>query len=90
MILIKRELLSRLGNPFPIPKWMIKILPKNQELDGELWTSRGQFQTIVSIVKTANHRNWNTITYQVFDMPSEKGTFKQRFEQLKKLCEKTK
>lgn len=80
-------MLSRLGNPFPIPKWLKKILPKDQELDGELWSSRGAFQTIVSIVKTVNHKHWNTISYQLFDIPSASGDFKQRYEKLKKLCD---
>ena len=84
---MNRELLSRLGNPFPIPKWLRKLLPKDKELDGELWTSRGKFQSIVSIVKTFNHKQWNTITYQVFDVPNAKGEFMDRYKELVQLCD---
>ncbi|EIM86354.1 DNA ligase/mRNA capping enzyme, partial [Stereum hirsutum FP-91666 SS1] len=63
-------MLSRLGNPFMVPKdWMDK-LPKDVTLDGELFGGRGEFQSTVGIVKTMGSKGWKNITFQIFDVPS--------------------
>ncbi|KAJ3519118.1 hypothetical protein NMY22_g13344 [Coprinellus aureogranulatus] len=49
---------SRLGNPFPAPKWFTDPLPSGVALDGELFAGRGNFQSAVSIVKTQNSERW--------------------------------
>ncbi|KAG6850224.1 hypothetical protein H0H93_016071 [Arthromyces matolae] len=81
-----KDMISRLGNPFTPPKWFLEKLPKDVTLDGELFGGRGQFQSTVSIVKTANSPHWKDITFQIFDIPS-KGQlpFEKRIEFLKKL-----
>jgi len=40
-------------------------LPKDVTLDGELFAGRGEFQSTVSIVRTANSPHWKNITFQV-------------------------
>ena len=46
-----KTLYSRNGNKFYPPSYFKEALPKNFELDGELWTKRDDFQKCVSIVK---------------------------------------
>jgi DNA ligase-1 len=58
---------SRAGNKFPAPDWFTADLPKNQELDGELFLARGQFQKCVGHVKKSVDEEWKLLKYQVFD-----------------------
>lgn len=52
------------------PSWLAK-LPKGIPLDGELWTGRGQFQVVSSIVKELNPSPfWTSVKYCVFDSPN--------------------
>jgi len=44
-----KNLISRGGNIIHAPKWFLKDYPPF-EIDGELWTKRGDFENIVSIV----------------------------------------
>jgi len=74
---------SRLGNLFTPPDWFFKNLPKGVTLDGELFGGRGKFQDTVSIVKTINSPHWQSITFQIFDVPSlAEKPFEERFEYL--------
>ncbi|KAJ6466915.1 hypothetical protein C8R45DRAFT_838778 [Mycena sanguinolenta] len=80
-----KGMVSRLGNPFTPPQWFLDKLPKDCTLDGELFGGRGKFQDTVSIVKTQNSPHWKEITFQIFDVPSEKTPFEDRVAFLKKL-----
>jgi len=62
---------SRYGKAIWAPKWFLDALP-NFPLDGELFTSRGEFQRIVSITKKDNpiDSEWEAIKYMVFDSPT--------------------
>ncbi|KAH8152518.1 uncharacterized protein LAJ45_03358 [Morchella importuna] len=64
---------SREGNPFYAPEWFTKKMPKDICLDGELFTTRGDFQKCVSIVRTQNNPDaWKfSVSYQIFDCPSK-------------------
>lgn len=78
---------SRNGNEFIAPKWFVAELPK-VPLDGELWAGRGMFQSVVGFTKVkkttdASDENWKFITYLVFDAPSHKGPFEERYAWLK-------
>ena len=82
-----KNLISRLGNPFPAPKWFLDKLPKNNGmiLDGELFTERKNFQETVSIVRNSGmNKEWEKITYMVFDIPSMKDTFESRYQYLER------
>ncbi|GFS15978.1 DNA ligase [Elysia marginata] len=79
---------SRLGNAFYAPEWFTKDLPKDIHLDGELFGGRGQFQSTVSIVKTAESPKWKDIKYYVFDSPHMgKETFEKRMNVIKEYFE---
>ena len=54
---------TRNGNPFWAPDWWMKKLPKIA-LDGELWTKRDDFSSIVSIVRKQDKDN----TYNIIHM----------------------
>lgn len=62
---------SRGGNKFNPPTWYKAILPKDIALDGELWTTRDDFQKTVSIVKRnkGDDEDWKKIFYMVYDAP---------------------
>lgn len=78
-----KELLSKNGNKIYAPIWFIKELP-NFDLDGELWTKRNDFENIQNIVldKTPS-KQWNQITYNIFEVPNQKGNFMQRLKVIK-------
>ena len=78
-----KELLSKNGNKIHTPTWFIKDFPKF-ELDGELWTKRNDFENIQNIVldKTPSD-DWKNITYNIFEVPNQKGNFDERLKVLK-------
>lgn len=85
-----KELLTRKGNKIYAPKWFIKSLP-NFELDGELWTKRDDFENIQSIVMDKKpSKKWKEITYNIFEVPNQKGDFFSRLELVQKYIEKGK
>ncbi|MBL1319520.1 MAG: DNA ligase [Methylophaga sp.] len=63
----------RNGNEISAPKWFLQALPPFA-LDGELWTKRGDFENIISIVRQQTPDNrWRKISYQVFEVPNQPG-----------------
>ena len=72
------RLLSRGGNELRAPKWFTRDFPPFA-LDGELWTRRGDFENIVSIVrrKTPDQR-WAQVRYHVFEVPHQTGGLPER------------
>lgn len=82
------KFVSRLGNEFMAPDWFVAGLPADMTLDGELWGGRGQFQSTVSVVKTAKSPQWPTIRYKVFDAPGIKAPFEQRMAALQDCFDK--
>ena len=79
-----KKLISRNGKEFTAPTWFTKGFP-SFEIDGELWTKRGDFENIISIVNTQTpHDGWKKISYQIFEVPHQKGTLLMRLEVLKK------
>ncbi len=77
------KLLSRSGKVFNTPEFFTKDFP-NHQLDGELWTSRGDFSNIVSIVNQKKpHGMWSEITYNIFEVPDAKGNLQERLKKVK-------
>ena len=77
-----KKLISRNGKEFATPKWFTKNFPPF-EIDGELWTKRGNFEHIISIVnKQKAHDGWREITYNIFEIPNQKGGLLKRLEVL--------
>ncbi|MFM2397289.1 MAG: hypothetical protein RLZZ144_539 [Pseudomonadota bacterium] len=80
------KLLTRGGERINAPTWFTAGWPIHA-LDGELWVARGQFSAAVSIVRqqTANDKQWHTIKFMAFDLPSHSGTFDQRNVELNQI-----
>lgn len=83
-----KKLISRQGNIFKAPQWFIKDFPKIA-LDGELWISRGQFESVSGIVRQQKKNNlqWQKISFMIFDLPTSSDNFSHRLIQIKKLTE---
>ncbi len=79
-----KELVSRSGKAFAVPDWFTKNFPPF-EIDGELWTKRGDFEHISSIVnKKKPHDGWKEIRYNIFEVPHQKGGLLVRLSVLEK------
>ncbi len=72
-----KSLKGRKNKAFSPPKWWIEKLPKIA-LDGELWSGRGEFEKISSIVNSSSDKGWENIKYMVFDSPSGDGDLNAR------------
>ena len=72
---------TRNGNRIFAPDEWRDQLPKIA-LDGELWSGRDNFQSIVSTVRRTepDSDKWKDIKFMVFDAPLVKGTFAQRLK----------
>eukprot|EP01117_Protostelium_nocturnum_P005880 TRINITY_DN2115_c0_g4_i2.p1 TRINITY_DN2115_c0_g4~~TRINITY_DN2115_c0_g4_i2.p1 ORF type:complete len:827 (-),score=359.80 TRINITY_DN2115_c0_g4_i2:165-2645(-) len=74
-----KDFVSRLGNVFNAPEFFKEELPKDMQLDGELWLARRAFQSTVSVVRTGKGSDqWKKLQYKVFDSPNTPGTFEER------------
>lgn len=76
-----KKLQTRKGEEIHAPAWFIKNLPPF-ELDGELWTKRGDFENIQSIVmdEIPHLQKWGEIHYMLFEVPHAKGDFHIRLQ----------
>jgi len=78
-----KKLISRSGKIFNAPDSFTRGFP-SFALDGELWSSRGDFEHIVSIVNTKNsNARWRELTYNVFEVPNQQGELLERLEKVK-------
>jgi len=83
-----KKLISRNGKAFAVPKWFTKNFPPF-EIDGELWTKRGDFEHVISIINRQNsHEGWREISHNIFEVPHQKGGLLKRLEVLKSWLEK--
>ncbi len=83
-----KKLLSRSGKEFAVPTWFIQDFPPFS-IDGELWSKRGDFERISSITSQKEaHDGWKNLTYNIFEVPNQKGGLLQRLEVLKNYLEK--
>lgn len=78
-----KELKSRNGNTIHAPSKFIDQLP-DFALDGELWSARGEFELITSIVldDKPNIKEWQNIKYMVFDLPKFDGNLSDKMAYL--------
>ncbi len=76
-------LMTKQGHEIYTPPWFIKNFP-TFELDGELWIKRGSFEEIQSIVlDSVPSKEWQKITYNIFEVPNAKGGFNHRLKKAK-------
>lgn len=85
-----KNLLSREGKVINAPKYFTQKLPPF-ELDGELWSKRGDFENIQSIVldQTPSDK-WSQIRYMIFEVPYASGNFEKRLQKARKYIEDNK
>jgi DNA ligase-1 len=77
------KLLTRSGNIIHAPKWFTKDYPPF-EIDGELWSRRGDFENISSIVRDKNPSDdWKRIKHYIFEVPNAKGGLFERLAKAK-------
>ena len=84
-----RNLRSRNGKILATPEgWSAHFPPF--ALDGELYTARGEFEKIQSIVmdKAPNEAAWSEIKFYVFDVPETSGGLLERLSELEKFIAK--
>lgn len=77
-----RTLRTRGGKEVAAPQWFMKTLPPFA-IDGELWSRRGNFQNIQTIVM--DHQpgeRWQELTYNIFDVPDAEGGLQHRLTKL--------
>lgn len=81
-------LLSRTGKPIHAPTWFTEKLP-NIWLDGELFSTRGNFQFVASVVtkNTPIDSEWRQIRYMVFDAPDFERSFLERSQRYTRIVE---
>ena len=73
-----KDLISRSGKILAAPSFFTKDFP-TFKLDGELWSKRGDFSKISSIVnRKKSHNEWENLTYNIFEVPDAKGTLLER------------
>jgi DNA ligase-1 len=86
------KLLSRNGGEFNAPSWFIDQLPPDMMLDGELYINRGKFQKTVGIIRTKDpiDKDWEQISYCIFDAPEIPGDLTTRLAEIKKRISKNK
>lgn len=78
-----KKLLSRSGKIINAPKYFIKDYPPFA-LDGELWSKRGDFENISSIVRDkVPSEQWRQIKHYIFEVPDAKGDLYERLEKVK-------
>lgn len=80
------NLRTRSGRILDAPDWFLHNFPPFP-LDGELWTARGDFENIVSIVTTHARttdgkdnpaERWRALGYFIFEAPHQRGGLHQR------------
>lgn len=78
-----RELISRGGKIIHAPSWFTKNYPPF-EIDGELWSRRGDFENISSIVRDKIPSDkWKEIKHYIFEVPNAAGGLFERLEKVK-------
>lgn len=76
------HLISRGGKIIHSPKWFTKNYPPF-EIDGELWTKRGDFENISSIVRDKIPSDeWKEIKHYIFEVPNAKGGLSDRLSKV--------
>lgn len=78
-----KQLISRSGRVFNPPRSFTRGFP-SFSLDGEIWSRRGEFEHIVSIVNSKERQgSWDELTYNIFEVPDQKGGLLERLNILK-------
>lgn len=83
------KLVTRNGNRIVAPDWFTEGWP-DTVMDGELWTARGQFEQIASVVLSETPDNrWRDVRLMLFDLPALRKPFYQRVKAMTRLVTQT-
>ena len=83
-----KQLYSIEGIPFHSPSYFTENLPKEIELDGELWLGRNSLESLISQIYSKDKGNrdiWKRVKYMIFDTPNTEMVYETRIDKLKKL-----
>lgn len=71
-----QQLRTRSGTVVVAPDWFTAHFPSTV-LDGELWISRGAFESISALVRTHAPQDprWREVKFMAFDLPADNATF---------------
>ncbi len=84
-----KKLISRGGKTIYAPKWFTKNYP-SFEVDGELWTKRGDFENITSIVRDQIPSiYWREVKHYIFEVPNSSGGLLERLDKVKPYTDDT-
>ena len=72
-----KQLYTRQNQRLTPPHYFLRDFPPFA-IDGELFSTRGQFEHISSIVRSQKDKGWETLALHVFDVPNAQGTLPQR------------
>ncbi len=77
-----KRLISRGGNEIFAPAWFTEDYPPF-EIDGELWSRRGDFDNISSIVRDrVPSIHWREIKHYIFEVPNAEGGLLERLKKV--------
>ncbi|NVK58149.1 MAG: DNA ligase [Alteromonadaceae bacterium] len=80
-----KQLLTRNGNIIHAPRWFTANWP-DTAMDGELWTQRGDFERIASIVLSDSpDQRWQQVFMMLFDLPDNTAPFARRVTTMQNL-----
>jgi len=81
-----QRLFTRQGNPILAPSWFTAEFP-TIAMEGELWLGRGQFEAISGLIRQTSPKDtdWQKVRFMVFDLPTTKGSFEDRYLQMQTL-----
>lgn len=73
----------RSGQRIAAPAWFTAALPPTA-LDGELWMGRRRFDEVSAAVRrhVPVDAEWHELTYRIFDLPGQKGSFTERIARM--------
>ena len=81
-----KELRFRSGRLIAAPAWFTANFP-NQQLDGELWLARGEFDRLSGIVRKLqpDDTEWRQVRYMLFELPEAQGSFSERIVRMQEI-----
>lgn len=75
-----KSLYTRSGKKINAPAFFTQNFPPFA-IDGELWSKRGDFENIVSIIKNKNRLpEWKNLKFYIFEVPHQKGGLLERLQ----------
>lgn len=80
---------TRNGKKIAFPDYYKDIMPNDVALDGELWLGRNSFDDHGFLRnKVCNYNKWRGARFMIFDIPTSKDPFSERYKQIKKAIKK--